>query len=261
MNTIQIQAYCSQCKKTSWVEVSPEELNGHIERETKKVFLPPVPGGREEGTSGLLKRSLSHGDHVLLIEIDRNGTVRRESVVNLISSVIENIVAQAVERTITVDESLKNCKKKIMFISKAYAFHEFFKSVLSILMLNLDQGEETRSFITKDRVELVYNNLTLIQVPYEESLHHFKDKSLQSIVVDVDTYSNDTIFTEIPTSRLSNINIILAYNSKKGQERPIELFKDLLSRGISKLSLFDYSSGKGLSNIIDASYRNVLEQK
>ncbi|RMG34198.1 MAG: hypothetical protein D6732_10695, partial [Methanobacteriota archaeon] len=123
MKTIQIQAYCSQCKKTSWVEVSPEELNGHIEKESKKVFLPPVPGARDEGASGLLKRSLSHGDHVLLIEIDRNGTVRRESVVNLISSVIENIVAQAVERTITVDENLKNKKKKIMFISRAYAFH------------------------------------------------------------------------------------------------------------------------------------------
>ncbi len=232
-------------------------MDNHFSRDGKKVFLPPVPGLREKGASGVLKRSLSHGDHVLLIEIDRNGSVRKETVVNLISSVIENIVAQAVEKTIESDKLLHKEQKKIMFISRAYAFHEFFKSVLSILMLNLDNGKQTITKVTKDKVEIEYNNLILLQVPYEEAVKEFKDNNLSSIVLDVNSYEYDTAFTEIPTSRLEKINIILAYNSKKGQEKPIELFKDLLSRGISQLSLFDYSSGKGLSHIIEASF-NIL---
>ncbi len=258
MKTIQIQAYCSQCKKTSWVEVGLDELEGHVETKQTQVYLPPVPGSRENGSSGILKRSLSHGDHVLLLEIDKNGTVRKESVVNLISSVIENIVAQAVEKTLSIDQTLNGNPKTILFISQAYAFHEFFKSVLSILLLNLNGNHQTQTTIMKDRVVLKFNNITLVQVPYMQSFEFFKDKQLKSIVLDVDSFDGNIVFSEIPTPRLEKLNIILAFNSRKGHERPVEMLKDLLSRGLTKISLLDYSSSVGLSNIIESSYENLL---
>lgn len=132
---MKIQAYCSHCKKTSFIDVDEDELSAHINTEN----LVPLPRGGSE----LLQRNLSHGDHILLIEIDRNGVIRKQKVVYLISSVIENIITQAVENTIKVNNKVQNKIKTLLYISDSSAFVDFFKSVLSIIMLNVNDAKKS----------------------------------------------------------------------------------------------------------------------
>ncbi len=55
MSTSQSQIYCESCGTSYWLEFSPEEASYQ---------------------SGIIRKSLVHHDHVLIVDVDDNGTVR-----------------------------------------------------------------------------------------------------------------------------------------------------------------------------------------
>ncbi len=221
----------------------------------------PLPSMKQIPGSGLYRRSLSHGDHILLLEIDNNGTVRKEHVVSLISSMVENIVVQTVERILLTDKIPDLVNWKMLYISHSRSFRNFFKSVLSILMLNIEEMASFRSHVEEGWIEIVYNKLKIIEGSIEKALVIEKGEKVASLTIDLGNLDEEYIINALGNVHLQDCNIVIAYNSRHLGRTPTILLNHFLMKGHSNISLFDYATGQGLSNIIDASFENLLHRE
>jgi hypothetical protein len=236
----QLQVYCEKCKKTSWIEI---EINNNSMENFKK--------------SGLEIKSISHGDHILVIEIDSNYTIRKETVIHVISSVIENIVTQTVEKLLYYSKESSNKKSILLYASDSTAFREFFRSVVSILSINLIDDDVFSTIINPKLFEIQINKLKLALCYPDKLSTYSNQKNLVSIVIDLDKYDYKKLDLPLLIQLAQNCNIIIGYNSNKTKNIPEELINKFLSKGFNRLSLFDYSTSQGLKNIIDDSFRNL----
>ena len=219
----------------------------------------PVPSMKQRPGSGLYRRSLSHGDHILLLEIDNNGTVRKEHVVSLISSMVENIVVQTVERILLTNKVSNLVNWKMLYVSHSRSFRNFFKSVLSILMLNIEDKTSFRSRVEDDLIEITYNRVKVREGSIERVLENEKGGMIASLTIDLGNLNEEYIIRALQNFQLQDCSIIIAFNSRHLGRMPTLLLNHLLSKGHSNISLFDYATGQGLSNIIDASFETLLQ--
>ncbi len=221
----------------------------------------PLPSMKQISGSGLYRRSLSHGDHILLLEIDNNGTVRKEHVVSLISSMVENIVVQTVERILLTDKITDLVNQKMLYISNSRSFRNFFKSVLSILMLNIEDKASFRSHVEEGWIEIAYNKLKIIEGSIEKALVIEKGEKVASLTIDLGNLDEEYMINALGNVHLQDCNIVIAYNSRHLGRTPTILLNNFLMKGHSNISLFDYATGQGLSNIIDASFESLLHRE
>jgi len=256
LQDLRLQAYCPKCKRTSWIEVSMDELDLDVNNRSESRV--PIPLTREVSDSGLFKRSLSHGDHILLLEIDKNGTVRKEHVVSLVSSVVENIVTQTVERIIQTAKTPESDGGTMLYASYSTPFRNFFKSVLSILMLNIEDESSFHTQIEHSHIEIFYNRLSIIEGGLEKLREHYKGKRVTSLTIDLGSLEESYVIGVIKDFSLQDSTITIAYNSRNLGRTPTILLNYLIGKGYSNISLFDYATGQGLSNIIEASFENII---
>lgn len=256
LHDLKLQAYCPKCKRTSWIEVSMDELNLDVNNQSDSGV--PVPFTRKASNSGVFKRSLSHGDHILLLEIDKNGTVRKEHVVSLVSSMVENIVTQTVERIIQTDKTPESDGWTMLYASYSTPFRNFFKSVLSILMLNIENESSFHSRIEHSHIEIFYNRLRIIEGGLDKLREHYKGKKVTSLTIDLGSLEEHFVIEAVKNFSLQDSTITIAYNSRNLGRTPTILLNYLIGKGYSNISLFDYATGQGLSNIIEASFENIL---
>ena len=76
---MKVQLYCDRCVETVWYEINLPTSN-------KNALGIPVAG------SGLVKKSLNHGDHVVIADIDHNGAVRTMQIVDIHFTPIETLI-------------------------------------------------------------------------------------------------------------------------------------------------------------------------
>ena len=74
-----VQLHCDRCVETVWYEINLPTSN------TNALGIP-VAG------SGLVKKSLNHGDHVVIADIDHNGAVRTVQIVDFHFSPMETLI-------------------------------------------------------------------------------------------------------------------------------------------------------------------------
>lgn len=242
MSLKNMQVYCTECRKTSWIEIDTEEL-----RKENNTLNVPSPSSN----SGIIIQSISHGDHVLIVEIDNNNQVRKESVVHLISSVIENIVAETVEYILLSPSFHQGQIRNIVYNSQSKAFRDFFKSVLSILVLNLDGDQKFEGIVENNLIEIHFNNLSLLLISELAANIH---EDIHTLLIDLENFKLPSKNLDSLIARQKQIEIILAYNSKRHGNTPTDLFNYLLNKGLTNISLYDYSSANGLRNIIETSF-------
>ncbi len=257
----EIQAYCPECRKTYWIEFSYDLYQNKKEENGMRIGLPSVPQINEKADSGLIKRSLSHGDHILMIEIDKLGSVRKANVVYLISSIVERIIASAVEKTFSVNLNFPLRYTNILLISNSPAFRKFFKSYLSVISLNTRDDKNLRAEICKLTIDIFYDRIRVTQTSEDGYSIFLKEKNLSSLVIDTESIANlDLILKNLPKEKRERINLILAYNSKKiKNEDPKTVLSQVFENGILKVSFLDYSTGKGLGQVIENGILNLAE--
>ena len=241
------QTYCIECQKTSWLEIKPEEFRSLFQNQ---LFSPSINNNCD---AGLITRSISHGDHILLLEIDKNGTIRKENVVKLISTMIENIVAHTVEKVINFSEI--NEERTILYISNTHAFMFFFKSVLSILMLNINDSDYLKIEIqSENTIQFTYNKLSLIYTTFKYASNMVKNEHFATVVVDLEKASVNERQSILNNKKIRAEKIILAYNSKNNKAPPLNILVSIMKFSKNRTALLDYATGQGFFNIVDASF-------
>ncbi|MCE7734078.1 MAG: hypothetical protein GPJ54_04310 [Candidatus Heimdallarchaeota archaeon] len=76
---MKVQLHCDRCADTAWYEIYLPTSN------QSNLDVPSVG-------SGLVKKSLNHGDHVVIADIDYNGAVRTVQIVDIHFTRIETLI-------------------------------------------------------------------------------------------------------------------------------------------------------------------------
>lgn len=99
---MKISVFCDVCNKTSFVEYEPDQTTT-----SQDSGVIPIPN-LKKNSSGLVQLSVAHSDHILLLEVDRNGDVRKSSTVSRVGH--ETVMAQFLAMLISIvkQKSLKD---------------------------------------------------------------------------------------------------------------------------------------------------------
>ena len=162
-------------------------------------------------------------------------------------------MAHTVEKIVNFDET--NSKQTILYISNTHAFMFFFKSVLSILMLNISSVDSLNIEINPDNsIKFTYNNLSLIYTTSKNATVLSKYKHFTTIVLDLENCSEKERRRILCNKRVKAEKIILTYNSKTNSELPLDILDSIMKLSKNRTSLLDYATGQGFFNIIEASF-------
>jgi hypothetical protein len=77
---VNVQFHCDRCAETVWYEMFLPTSN-------QNTLGIPISG------SGLMKKSINHGDHVVIADIDYNGAIRTAQIVDIHFTPIETLIA------------------------------------------------------------------------------------------------------------------------------------------------------------------------
>ncbi len=137
---MQVQAYCPVCKKTFSYDVEIElQLRNSNGEQSADLMGIPLPRQNFTASSGLYSYSVIHDDHILVLEIDRNGTVRKTETVSLIQTSSQKIIAGL---TATLwDVSSKS--KKLLIVSERDIWRRVLELVASQLFIDKVNHEPT----------------------------------------------------------------------------------------------------------------------
>ncbi|MHA2090689.1 MAG: hypothetical protein ACW98K_07500 [Candidatus Kariarchaeaceae archaeon] len=121
-----VQVYCDICNESFFYQ----------------FLLNPLPG-----SAGLVKKSILHGDHVLICNIDYNGAVRDYEVLDLHFTPMETLVADIAQGMLYLNSELTNPVHIDVYTSDIKLI-KFFKAVISKMFEQaVWKGSESRRIV------------------------------------------------------------------------------------------------------------------
>ncbi|MHA2171519.1 MAG: hypothetical protein ACXAB7_16650 [Candidatus Kariarchaeaceae archaeon] len=121
-----VQVYCDICNESFFYQ----------------FLLKPLPG-----SAGLVKKSILHGDHVLICNIDYNGAVRDYEILDLYFTPMETLVADIAQGMLYLNSELTNSVHIDVYTSDIKLI-KFFKAVISKMFEQaVWKGSESRRIV------------------------------------------------------------------------------------------------------------------
>jgi len=138
-----IQVYCERCKTSSWITLDLTKL---------------------KELSGLMKRAIIHNDHVLLAEIDGNGSVRSSTVIEVEFNPMQTLIED-------VGQGLHylNSEAKTPILIDAYTSNRQFKKFIQSIIVEMFKQSTSRRL--EDRFKFVAANSEERTTLHTDHLH------------------------------------------------------------------------------------------
>lgn len=231
---VDIQIYCPRCNK--------REIINHVEKDKPKdavnEFSIPVPNF----ANGLSSYSVVHSDHTLILDIDANGDVRGENIVDRIDQNLEKYVAIMSSR---ISELIQKCKEKsfsMFIISEDHKLVTLMLGMFQNLILNLPDGFQGNLSFSKEQVIFEFENLLIyvgMKSPNFKNL--ITEESLCAFHLTESNYSKIS-------DEISKSNILPLF-----KESAILFESNFLNNPINKEKMMSLSVGHNIYTLLDIS--------
>ncbi len=150
---VDIQIYCPRCNK--------QEIINHVEKDKPNdivnEFSIPVPNF----ANGLSSYSVVHSDHTLILDIDANGDVRGENIIDRIDENIEKYVAIMSSRISELIQNSKDTQYSIFIITEDHNLVTLMLGMFQNLILNLPTGFQGNLSFSREQVIFEFENLLI----------------------------------------------------------------------------------------------------
>jgi hypothetical protein len=232
---VNTHVYCERCRETKFVELSDNDI--------------PKSG------SGLKKKSLLHGDHILLIDIDGEGTVRNEQVVDILLNPIQTLINDVAQgflflnsdysKSILIDAYTKN-----MNLSK------FFQNIISAIFdqaigLDFDNRMKVKAETLDHKTVLQSDRLQISVGPYIQEGIETLDNPQRGLIMDIKEAETNKLDIEQTMLKYDWVALLVPHDKAEGykhafasmlqaQKKPF--FVDVINNSSLK-QLFDFVLG------------------
>ncbi|MHA2249746.1 MAG: hypothetical protein ACXAD7_05260 [Candidatus Kariarchaeaceae archaeon] len=201
--TKESQVYCSKCKETSFIQLDLELIQFEF-----------------EGTSGLLQKSLIHGDHIVVVEIDRNGTIRSENALDVMFSPIQTLLKDIAhtflfletdgDRPVHIDTYTSN-----MMLSK------FFQSIISMIFerslgKDIANRKDLKAVSKKNKTLLDGKRVQLSVGPFIQEKIDRLDNPLKGIILDIEEAERNKLEIEKTFEKYDWVALLVPSPKKEG---------------------------------------------
>lgn len=177
-----VPVYCENCLKTVNIALTKDDLP-------------------KQGSSGLSKKALVHGDHILEIEIDANGVVRNEKIVDIIFNPLDSLVSDVAQGFLFLNAEVKSGEKIIIdTYTSNKQLTTFFQKLISnifstALNLSLAEGENVTASTTNSKTVLKFDSLDFSVGPYY-NIENTEYCIQRGLILDIEEAEKNTLDIE-----------------------------------------------------------------
>jgi len=199
MSVRDIQVYCDRCKTSSWISFDLEAS---------------LPNG------GLVKRALIHSDHVLVAEIDNNGSVRASNVIEVEFNPMQTLIEDVAQGMHYLNSETEN-----PIVIDAYTSNKQFKKFIQQIIVEMFKQstsrrvEEKFKFIAttfEERTTFHADNLHVSVGPYIKPDFDGIEHPFRGIILDIVEAEENKLDIESTLSRYDWVALIVQKEKKEG---------------------------------------------
>ncbi len=211
---MRIRVYCSECRTYEEIDVDDPTVEPKPSSKSKSKFHSASSVG------GLQNYCLVHGDHALVIQVDSNGAVRRDSVIKRCDIGVEKILSSAAEQIIAHSASAE-VSHGVFFFNTDLALRHLLLTIAQVLLRNKTEGFEAELVLSDTSILLKYGQFLLYGGPWTSDIkQHRRETNSVAWVAD----RQIDLEEEMPPFHVMR----KPTGSKKGGEHgPLALFVDV----------------------------------
>lgn len=213
---MQIPVYCPICSTTTTVEFKfKKEEKPDEAKDTTGI---PIPN--EVHTSGLEQLSVVHNDHILVLDVDYNGAVRKTSTVTRVGAKMQQIMASCVLTFLQNTKEGKKINFKIFSDNPLWRNFTFFFS--GQLMINLSEEPINYNFYsTISNAEIVFQEGVFSYVSAQKALNDVIARRMNAVIVDAGLMENEA-FAKSVVSKIHEKGILaVTYLDDELEKKPL----------------------------------------
>jgi hypothetical protein len=186
MTMMRIQIHCPKCGKVEEIDHEPDQ------KEIKNTLGIPLPNAN----NGLTTFSLAHSDHTLVIDVDHNGDVRGEKVIDRIDRNLEKTLAaislKILDRVISQNQDDEEDPISFIFITQNRMIHSLLLGIFQHLIFNIPNRIQSLMSVSKKEALMEYADMTFYVGDWDAKIYNFcKGKS--TIIYDLDHHNTDQV--------------------------------------------------------------------
>ncbi len=166
----------------------------------RSKFSIPIPT-----TNGLDTYSIVHYDHTLIIDVDHNGNVRRQEVINRLGQEKEEIIAMITQQLLQWVKK-KEEELNVIIIVQNKAFFQLLLGIFQQLILNLPDNINSLLEVSGEKAILDYGSLNVYVGRWDERvvsfggnnsliIFEFSENTVQNITQVISKALSKNVFT------------------------------------------------------------------
>jgi hypothetical protein len=160
---MKIKIYCSKCNKYEIIESIEEENNG--ENKESAFLSIPVPQ-----SSGLQTYSVVHTDHILIVDVDANGDVRKETIINRVGQKLEKVLAALAENILHNVSSYPEENVTFVFLTNSKNMEKVMLGVFQQLLFNITDDLTGILSVAHHKMVFEFGNMTIFVGNYNKTI-------------------------------------------------------------------------------------------
>lgn len=178
---MQVKVFCTKCKLFEIIETAD-----NLEVNNSNLNSIPSPIG------GLTTYSVVHDNHTLIVDVDRDGNVRSEKLIERIGVSLEKILAYISASILKEIESM-NENITVYIISEDIIVHSVILGVFQQLMLNIPDNISAITTVSSEKKVMEMGNFQFYVGKWSNDIPIYKsDKNIFAFHIEKDTL-NQTI--------------------------------------------------------------------
>ncbi len=230
---MQTRIYCDRCNSTSDVTVNMDDIGG------ENAYGIPSP------MNGLKTFSFVHNDHIVIAEIDRNGSVRTSKTIDRMADDIF-LTTSAVAALILDQEKYNHRSRSIEFFSNDRILRSQIINTASQVIMNADPSDETMLVQTSSTIRFEYSRFRLYFGSDIPSNFDSADRRLIVFHQTTDFQPLD-LAGRLPQNLLNDITMLFNLDLLESPEWKI-LLRSYLELN-PQINLFDVSNKEKVANV------------
>lgn len=226
------QVYCQRCRETKFVPLEKSDI--------------PSEG------SGLKRKSLLHGDHILLVDLDTKGVIRSEQVVDILLNPLQTLINDVAQGFLFLNHEAGK-PIHIDVYTQNINLSKFFQNIISSIFdqaigLDPENRIKLKAETYRDKTVLIGKRLHINVGPYVgEGMESLQDPQ-KGIILDIAEAERNKLDIEVTFEEYDWVAIMVPPEKQEGythafssmfevQKKPF--FIDTLSNS-SLRQLFDF---------------------
>ena len=250
---MKIKVFCSKCNKYDIIEREAVD-----KQENSDDLFIPIPGAK----NGLTTYSIAHNDHTLVVDIDADGNVRGEQIIDRIGQELESILTAIAQRILFRVYQKNNLETTFIFITRNIMLEQILLGTFQHMIFNRESQSQIGLSINHNSAIMEYDNINVYVGQYADKIYSLiNDNPVLILHLYHDT--SDEILRILRDLKPDTFNkIILLFDSEfiKTEDGKNTLNEIMMSSQVSQV--LDASepmiAAKTLFSVIDNYFHDLL---